>query len=148
MVPGIRFWRQFGAVDQADADRLVGAALDAGINFVDTANVYGDGESEEMLGRALSKRRQDVVVATKVHAPTGAGRNDLGLSRLHIMRALEDSLRRLGTEYVDLYHLHNFDPATPMEDPPRAGRCGPPGQGPLHRRRAAVSYILDTHARR
>lgn len=127
MVPGIRFWRQFGAVDQADADRLVGAALDAGINFVDTANVYSDSESEEMLRRALGKRRQDVVVATKVRAPAGAGRNDMGLSRLHIMRALEDSLRRLGTEYVDLYQLHNFDPATPMEETLRdAGRCGPP----------------------
>jgi aryl-alcohol dehydrogenase-like predicted oxidoreductase len=73
-----------------------------------------------MLGRALGKRRHDVVVATKVHAPTGAGRNDMGLSRLHIIRALEDSLRRLGTDYIDLYQLHNFDPATPMEETLRA----------------------------
>jgi aryl-alcohol dehydrogenase-like predicted oxidoreductase len=113
-------WGQFGALDQADADRLVGTALDAGINFVDTANVYSDGESEQMLAQALGKRRQEVVLATKVHAPTGPGRNDLGLSRLHIMRALEDSLRRLGTDYIDLYQLHNFDQATPIEETLRA----------------------------
>jgi aryl-alcohol dehydrogenase-like predicted oxidoreductase len=117
---GHPMWGQFGALDQADADRLVGSALDAGINSVDTADAYSDGESEEMLGRALGKRRADVVLATKVHAPTGPGRNDLGLSRLHIMRGLEDSLRRLGTDHVDLYQLHNFDPATPLEETLRA----------------------------
>lgn len=117
---GHPLWSQFGAIDQASADRLVGTALDAGINFIDTADVYGDGETEGMLRQALGKRRQDVVLATKVHAPTGPGRNDRGLSRLHIMRSLEESLRRLGTDYVDLYQLHNFDQVTPMEETLRA----------------------------
>jgi aryl-alcohol dehydrogenase-like predicted oxidoreductase len=109
-----------GALDQADADRLVGTALDAGVNFVDTADVYSDGESEQLLGRALGKRRADVILATKGHAPTGTGPNDQGLSRLHIMQALEDSLRRLGTDHIDLYQLHNFDPVTPLEETLRA----------------------------
>lgn len=113
-------WGQFGGLDQADADQLVGTALDAGVNFVDTADVYSDGESEEMLARALGKRRPDVVLATKLHAATGPGPNDMGLSRLHVMQALEDSLRRLGTEYIDLYQIHNFDQVTPLEETLRA----------------------------
>ncbi|MCZ4602646.1 aldo/keto reductase [Streptomyces sp. Lzd4kr] len=107
---------KFGALGQEDVDRLVGAALDAGINFVDTADIYAAGESEELLGRALGKRRQDVVLATKLIAPVGPGPNDHGLSRLHVMRALEDSLRRLDTDYIDLYHIHNWDPLTPLEE--------------------------------
>ena len=117
---GHPIWGQFGAIDQADADRLIGAALETGINFIDTADAYSNGESEEMLGRALGKRREEIVLATKVHAPTGTGPNDLGLSRLHIMRALEDSLRRLGTDHIDLYQLHNFDHVTPLEETLRA----------------------------
>jgi aryl-alcohol dehydrogenase-like predicted oxidoreductase len=113
-------WGQFGGLRPADADRLVGTALDAGVNFVDTANVYGGGEAEEILGQSLGKRRQDVVLATKVHAATGAGPNDQGLSRLHVMQALEDSLRRLRTDHIDLYQLHNFDHVTPMEETLRA----------------------------
>ncbi|MFG1824787.1 aldo/keto reductase [Microbispora bryophytorum] len=105
-----------GALGQEEVDRLVGTALDAGINFIDTADVYADGESEELLGRALGRRRRDVVLATKLLAPVGPGPNDQGLSRLHVMRALDDSLRRLKTDYIDLYQLHNYDQVTPIEE--------------------------------
>ncbi|MFI8184300.1 aldo/keto reductase [Actinacidiphila glaucinigra] len=105
-----------GALGQEDVDRVVGAALDAGINFLDTADVYADGESEELLGRAVGRRRRDVVLATKLLAPVGPGPNDQGLSRLHVTRALDDSLRRLGTDYIDLYQIHNHDHLTPLEE--------------------------------
>jgi aryl-alcohol dehydrogenase-like predicted oxidoreductase len=107
---------KLGALGQEEVDRVVGTALDAGVNFIDTADVYADGESEELLGRAIQHRRRDVVLATKLLAPVGPGPNDQGLSRLHIMRALEDSLRRLNTDYIDLYHIHNYDHLTPMEE--------------------------------
>ncbi|MEU8378400.1 aldo/keto reductase [Streptosporangium sp. NPDC048865] len=109
-------YRTHGALGQEEADRLVGTALDAGINFFDTADVYAGGESEELLGRAVGPRRRDVVLATKLLAPVGPGPNDQGLSRLHVMRALEDSLRRLGTDYLDLYQIHNHDHVTPIEE--------------------------------
>jgi aryl-alcohol dehydrogenase-like predicted oxidoreductase len=109
-------YRNLGALGQAEVDRLVGTALDAGINFVDTADVYADGESEELLGRALGQRRRDVVLTTKLLAPVGTGPNEQGLSRLHVMQALEGSLRRLRTDYVDLYLIHNHDPLTPIEE--------------------------------
>ncbi|GAA1878115.1 aldo/keto reductase [Asanoa iriomotensis] len=108
--------RMLGALGQEEVDRVVGTALDAGINFVDTADVYADGESEQLLGRAIGNRRRDVVIGTKLHAPVGPGPNDQGLSRLHVMRALEDSLRRLGTDYIDLYQIHNHDHVTPIEE--------------------------------
>ncbi|MFF3440253.1 aldo/keto reductase [Streptosporangium sp. NPDC002721] len=109
-------YRTHGALGQEETDRIVGMALDAGINFVDTADVYADGESEELLGRAIGRRRRDVVLATKLFAPVGPGPNDQGLSRLHVMRALEDSLRRLRTDYIDLYQVHNYDRLTPLEE--------------------------------
>ncbi|MGP4102787.1 aldo/keto reductase [Nonomuraea sp. KM90] len=109
-------YRTHGALGQEDVDRIVGTALDAGINFIDTADVYADGESEELLGRAIGQRRRDVLLATKLIAPVGPGPNDQGLSRLHVMRALEDSLRRLGTDYIDLYQIHNYDHVTPIEE--------------------------------
>ncbi|MBP2703873.1 aldo/keto reductase [Microbispora sp. RL4-1S] len=105
-----------GALGQEEVDRVVGAALDAGINFIDTADVYADGESEELLGRAIGRRRRDVLLATKLIAPVGPGPNDQGLSRLHVMRALEDSLRRLRTDHIDLYQIHNYDHVTPIEE--------------------------------
>jgi aryl-alcohol dehydrogenase-like predicted oxidoreductase len=105
-----------GALGPTEVDRLVRTALDAGINFIDTADAYADGESEELLGRAIGQRRREVVLGTKLMAPVGPGANDQGLSRLHVMRALEDSLRRLGTDYVDLYQIHNWDPVTPVEE--------------------------------
>ncbi|GIH16985.1 aldo/keto reductase [Rugosimonospora africana] len=113
-------WGGIGGLGQQDVDRLVGAALDAGVNFVDTANVYADGQSEELLGKALGKRRRDVVLATKVMGVMGPGPNQLGLSRLHMMQELEDSLRRLGTDHIDLYQIHNFDHLTPLDEVLRA----------------------------
>lgn len=109
-----------GALDAAAAGQLVHAALDAGINFFDTANVYGQGESEEMLGRALHGRRQEAVIATKVRFRMGPGPNDAGLSRTHIIQQAEASLRRLGTDYIDLYQIHAPDPLTSWEETLRA----------------------------
>ena len=105
-----------GALPQSDADKLIGQTLDAGVNFFDTANVYAAGESETMLGKALGTKRQDVVVASKVFGRMGSSANAVGLSRVSIMRAVEDSLTRMGTDYIDLYQIHGFDPLTPMEE--------------------------------
>jgi 1-deoxyxylulose-5-phosphate synthase len=105
-----------GGTGQADAIRMVHAALDAGINFVDTADVYHAGESERIVGTALAGRRDTVILATKVHGRTGSGANDQGNSRLHILRACEASLRRLGTDYIDLYQIHRPSPEIPVDE--------------------------------
>lgn len=105
-----------GGLDLQSTKDVVGQALDLGINLIDTADVYSAGESEELLGTALKSRRDDVILATKFSARTGAGPNQIGSSRLHLMRALEDSLRRLGTDHIDLYQLHSIDPVTPIEE--------------------------------
>lgn len=105
-----------GGLPQDEVDVLVHTSLDAGINFIDTANVYGAGESETMLGKALGARRNNVVVATKVRGRMGTGANEIGLSRLHIMQSVEDSLRRMGTDYIDLFQIHGFDSLTPFEE--------------------------------
>ncbi len=105
-----------GSIEQADADRQVAMALDAGVNLFDTANTYGAGHAEIMLGRALGNRRDDVLVSTKVHSRSGEGPNDVGQSRWHLHRACEASLRRLGTDHIDLYHVHGFDGCTPLEE--------------------------------
>jgi aryl-alcohol dehydrogenase-like predicted oxidoreductase len=110
----------FGGIDVPMASRLVSRALDAGINFVDTADVYSDGKSEEILGEALHGRRDRVVLATKAFGRMGPGPNDSGLSRFHLVRACEASLRRLGTDRIDLYQIHGFDALTPMEEVVRA----------------------------
>ena len=102
--------------DEAEARRIIDAFLDAGHNFIDTANVYTGGQSEEVVGRALAGKRESVVIATKGRGPLGPGPNDVGLSRLYLTRALEGSLRRLGTDYVDLYQCHLPDPDTPIEE--------------------------------
>ena len=115
-----QIWETIGGMDQAAVDVMVGRALDAGINFVDTANVYSAGESEVMTGKALKGKRQEVVLATKVRGRMGEGHNDVGLSRLHIMQSVEDSLRRLDTDYIDLYQIHRPDPVTNIEDTLRA----------------------------
>jgi aryl-alcohol dehydrogenase-like predicted oxidoreductase len=115
-----QMWEVIGGIDQQSVDALVGRALDAGINFVDTANVYSAGESETMLGKALGRRRPEVVLATKVRGRTGPGPNQVGLSRLHILQAVEDSLKRLDTDYIDLYQIHRFDLLTSIEDTLRA----------------------------
>ncbi|MEJ0016202.1 MAG: aldo/keto reductase [Acetobacteraceae bacterium] len=106
--------------DAAEADRMVGTALDAGVMFFDTADGYSNGEAEVMLGRALGSRRREAVIGTKVFNPMGTGPNDSGMSRLHIMHAVEDSLRRLGTDYIDLYFIHHVDVQTPLEEMLRA----------------------------
>jgi aryl-alcohol dehydrogenase-like predicted oxidoreductase len=106
--------------DQGETDRILGLALDAGITFFDTANSYNGGTSETMLGKALGRRRQDVGIASKVFNPMGPGPNDSGMSRAHILRAVEDSLRRLGTDYLDLYFIHHVDIETPIEEMLRA----------------------------
>jgi aryl-alcohol dehydrogenase-like predicted oxidoreductase len=115
-----QIWEVIGGLNQQSVDELVLGALDAGINFVDTANVYSAGESETMLGKALGSRRHEVVLATKVRGRMGAGPNQVGLSRLHILQAVEGSLKRLDTDYIDLYQIHRFDLLTNIEDTLRA----------------------------
>ena len=105
-----------GALGRAEANTLVNRSLDAGINFFDTANVYSVGRSEEMLGAALGARRPDVIVATKVRGRMGDGPNQIGLSRVHIMQQCDASLRRLGTDYIDLYQIHGHDPDTDIQE--------------------------------
>jgi aryl-alcohol dehydrogenase-like predicted oxidoreductase len=117
---GKGFWEVVGKTPQEEADRLVGVALDAGINFFDTADVYSEGESEKILGKALGPRRRDIVLATKVRGRVGPGPNQLGLSRRHIHEAIDGSLKRLGTDWVDLYQIHGFDAATPLDETLRA----------------------------
>jgi len=102
--------------DQAEATRIVDLALAAGVNFFDTANAYGGGQSEVLLGKALQGRRRDAVVATKFFNPMGSGPNDSGMSRLHIMQAIDDSLRRLQMDYIDIYYIHHVDTQTPLEE--------------------------------
>lgn len=109
-------WVHVGLVDQQMADQMFARCLDAGINFFDTANIYSAGQAEEMLGRAMAGKRQELVIATKVRGRTGPGLNDVGLSRLHIIRAVEDSLRRLNTDWIDLYQVHSWDFNTPLEE--------------------------------
>ena len=115
-----QIWQAIGGLDEKAADAIVGRALDAGINFIDTADVYSSGESETMVGKALKGRRHEVVLATKVRGRMGTGANDVGLSRLHIIEAVEASLKRLGTDYIDLYQIHRADPFTAIEDTLRA----------------------------
>jgi aryl-alcohol dehydrogenase-like predicted oxidoreductase len=110
---------QIGTLQQADADRLIGRALDAGINFIDTADVYSEGASETITGQALKNlrvRRENVVVATKVFGETGKGVNARGMSRSHILDAVKASLARLQLDHIDLYQIHGFDPATPIDE--------------------------------
>jgi aryl-alcohol dehydrogenase-like predicted oxidoreductase len=121
--PGQGIFKAIGAVDQRGADALVKAAIDGGINFFDTADVYSAGESEEILGHSfknLNIARKDVVLATKVYNRMGPGRNDVGASRGHIMDAIEASLRRLQTDHIDLYQIHMNDHITPIEETLRA----------------------------
>lgn len=107
-------------IDEMTSQGIIHRYLDSGGNFLDTANVYALGKSEEITGRAIKGKRRDLVLATKVRAAMGSGPNEQGLSRFHIMRSIEDSLRRLDTDYVDLYQLHSWDPGTPLEETLRA----------------------------
>lgn len=105
-----------GGTSQDDVNTIVGTALDAGVNLIDTADMYGDGESEEMVGKAIAGRRDDIVLATKATMPIGAERNHQGSSRRWLTTALDDSLRRLGVDHVDLYQMHRWDPRTSDEE--------------------------------
>lgn len=112
-------WRDIGAVQQPEADALLRTALDAGINFIDTANVYARGLSEEITGQALKSvgvPRDEVVVATKVLGPMGDGQNQRGATRYHIIDQAKASLKRLQLDHIDLYQIHGFDPLTPIEE--------------------------------
>ena len=116
---GEGMWRKIGALDQTEAERLVGRAIDAGINIIDTADVYAEGLSERITGQALKNLkvpRENVVVATKAYGPTGPGPNSRGNSRLHLLDAVKASLKRLQLDHIDLYQIHGFDPATPIEE--------------------------------
>ncbi|HEX2604750.1 MAG TPA: aldo/keto reductase [Oxalicibacterium sp.] len=117
-------WSQIGTLQQSDAEKLIGRALDAGINFIDTADVYSQGRSEIITGQALKNLkvpRENVVVATKVFGEThAASANGRGASRLHIMDGIKASLKRLQLDHIDLYQIHGFDPATPIEETVRA----------------------------
>lgn len=113
---GNEFFRAWGASDVAEATHLVDICLEAGVNLFDTADVYSDGLSETILGKAIAGRRDEVLISTKATFRMGPGPNDLGSSRHHLIRACEASLRRLGTGYIDIYHLHGFDALTPAEE--------------------------------
>ncbi len=118
MTYGSSAWRQW-VLDEEAAFPFFKQAWEAGINFFDTADMYSNGASEEVLGRALTKlkmRREEVVIASKLFFPVGQGPNERGTSRKHVRHAIDDSLRRLGTDYIDLYQIHRYDKTTPMEE--------------------------------
>ena len=110
------FFKAWGTTDAAEAGRLIDICLEAGVNLFDTADIYSDGRSEEVLGKALEGKRDRSLISTKTTFRLGDGPNDVGSSRYHLRRALEASLRRLGTDYIDIYHLHGFDALTPIEE--------------------------------
>src|ERR1700712_2604226 len=151
LTPGSHAW----TLNEADSQPFLKQALDLGINFFDTANVYSRGASEEVLGRFLkaNTRRENVVIATKVHGAMREEQNGKGLSRKEIFFELDESLRRLGTDYVDLYQIHRWDPETPIEetlealhDVVKAGKVRYIGASSMHAWQFAKSlYLADKH---
>jgi aryl-alcohol dehydrogenase-like predicted oxidoreductase len=113
---GSDFFRAWGNTSIDEAKRLVGICVEAGVNLFDTADVYSDGLAEEILGKAIEGKRQNLLISTKTTFRFGEGPNDVGSSRYHILRACDASLRRLGTDYIDIYHMHSFDEITPVEE--------------------------------
>lgn len=113
---GTDFFRAWGETDEKEASRLVDVCLDAGVNLFDTADVYSNGLSEEILGKAIAGKRDRLLISTKATFRIGKGPNDVGSSRHHIIPSVEASLRRLGTDYIDIYHMHGFDASTPIEE--------------------------------
>jgi len=116
---GKGYWTAIGSLNQEPVDELIKTSIDAGINFIDTANIYSEGLSEEMTGKAIKNlgiNRDDLVIATKVRGRMNPGPNGSGLTRKHIMHEVEASLKRLNTDYIDLYQIHGFDALTPIED--------------------------------
>jgi aryl-alcohol dehydrogenase-like predicted oxidoreductase len=114
------FFKRWGATDVAEATRLVDICLDAGVSLFDTADIYSAGASEEILGAALKGKRDRALISTKATFRSGAGANEVGSSRFHLVRACEASLKRLGTDHIDLYFMHGFDATTPVEETLRA----------------------------
>ncbi|WKN30950.1 aldo/keto reductase [Porifericola rhodea] len=120
---GKGFWEAIGKSGQDVANDILARSVESGINFIDTANVYSEGQSEEITGQAikdLKLKRDEIVLATKVRGRMGEGPNQVGLSRAHIIHQVEKSLKRLGTDYIDLYQIHGYDPLTPLEETIRA----------------------------
>ncbi len=120
---GEGYWKPIGGLQQDDATSLIKGAVDAGINFIDTANVYSFGESERLLGNAIKSlgiNRNELVIATKVRGRMGEGQNNVGLSRYHIFRSIDESLARLQLDHVDILYVHGVDPVTPVEQTMRA----------------------------
>ncbi|WP_437338094.1 aldo/keto reductase [Sorangium sp. So ce394] len=113
---GNEFFRGWGATDVAEATRLVDVSLEAGMNMFDSADIYSNGLAEEILGQAIKGRRDRVIISTKATFRFGPGPNDVGSSRHHLLRSVEGSLRRLQTDYIDLFQLHGFDALTPVEE--------------------------------
>src|ERR1700748_3582003 len=114
------FFQRWGKTDVDEATRLVDICLDAGVNFFDTADVYSEGASEEILGAALKGKRDRALISTKATFRSGEGPNDVGSSRYHLIRACEASLKRLGTDHIDVYFMHAFDALTPVDETLRA----------------------------
>ncbi len=113
---GSEFFKAWGGSDVAEASRLIDVCLDAGLTLFDSADIYSSGLAEEILGQAIKGRRDQVLISTKGTFRHGAGPNDVGSSRFHLLKAVDGSLRRLGTDYIDLYQLHGFDAVTPIEE--------------------------------
>ena len=116
---GKGYFKAIGSLQQDTVDNIIKTSLDAGINFIDTANVYSEGMSEELTGQAihnLGLNRDELIIATKVRGKMGEGPNDSGLTRKHIMQQVELSLKRLKTDYIDLYQIHSYDPLTPLQE--------------------------------
>ncbi|HEX5152667.1 MAG TPA: aldo/keto reductase [Parafilimonas sp.] len=116
---GKGYWMAIGQLQQHSVDDIVKRSFDAGINFIDTANVYSEGLSEELTGKAirnLGLKRDDLIIATKVRGKMGEGPNEIGLSRKHIMQQVDESLKRMSIDYIDLYQVHGYDALTPTED--------------------------------
>ena len=113
---GNEFFKAWGSTGVEEAKRLVGLCLDAGINIFDTADVYSNGLSEEVFGQAIQGRRHELLISTKATFRFGKGPNDVGSSRYHLIQACEGSLKRLGTDYIDIYHMHGFDALTPVDE--------------------------------
>ena len=120
---GKGFWQAIGKLSASEAEAIIGTALDAGVNFIDTADVYSEGESEKFVGAALAalgRPRDQIIVGTKVRGRTGPGPNQTGLSRGHILTSIDESLKRMNLEYIDLYQIHGADLVTPIEETMRA----------------------------
>lgn len=113
---GSDFFKAWGSTQVDEARQLVNLCIDAGVNFFDTANIYSRGAAEEILGKAIEGKRNQVLISTKATFPMGEGINDFGSSRSHLVRSCEESLKRLGTDYIDIYHMHGFDGNTPVEE--------------------------------